>query len=664
MSNAPPPAELSHLVSLFNTGRYDELEAGARRLVGQYPDSGVAWKVLGVALKVLGKDALPALEKATQLRPDDAEAQFNLGAALQAGGQLPAAVAAYRRALALKPGFDQAHYNLGSALHELGQFDAAAASYREALARKPDFAEAHNNLGVTLQASGQPDAALGSYRRALALKPDFAEAHNNLGATLHALGQLDAGAASYRQALAIRPGYAEAHKNLGATLHGLGQFDEALLSHRQALALKPDFAEAWSNLGVSLQELGRFEESVASYRRALALRPEAAETHYNLGNALKDAGQFEAAAASYRNALAMRPDDARAHNNLGAVLNTLGQLDAAVANYRSALALVPGDADAHYNLAMALLAQGDLAAGWEEHEWRWQSAQLERYRRDFEQPQWRGEAAHGRTLLIHAEQGFGDTLQFCRYAPLAAARGLRIVMEVQTPLVRLLRSVASVDVVVARGEPLPAFDFHIPMLSLPWALGTTLGTIPCATAYVRADEAGAAVWRSRLADLPGQGPRVGVVWAGSSGLQSTQAAAVDRRRSLLAEQLAPLFELPGLRFFSLQKESAGAPGNFPLTDFMEEISDFADTAALIVNLDLVISVDTAVAHLAAALGRPVWLLDRHDPEWRWLRGRRDSPWYPSLRIFRQPRPGDWQAVIEEVRAELSRWALRQPQTGG
>ena len=268
--------------------------------------------------------------------------------------------------------------------------------------------------------------------------------------------------------------------------------------------------------------------------------------------------------------------------------------------------------------------------------------------RVFSQPRWCGEAAEGRTLLMHAEQGYGDTLQFCRYGTIAVERGLRVMMEVQKPLVRLLRSLPGIDRVFTRGDEMPEADFHCPMLSMPLAVGTTMATIPASPFYLCADPDQVAYWQARLATIANQGPRVGLVWAGAA----TQAA--DRRRSLPADRFAPLLELDGLHFLSLQKNGPRPPAHYCLHDFMQEMDDFADTAALVANLDLIISVDTAVVHLAGALGKPVWMLDRYDPDWRWLVGRRDSPWYPSLRIYRQPRPGDWDAVLFEVAQDLCR----------
>jgi Tetratricopeptide repeat/Glycosyltransferase family 9 (heptosyltransferase) len=398
-----------------------------------------------------------------------------------------------------------------------------------------------------------------------------------------------------------------------------GRLDEAELLSRQVLAVDPCQVNGLHLLGLVLQEQGRLDEAIACTRQGLDLKPDS---------------------------------PVEAYHNLGELLKKQRRLDEAIACIRKGLDLKPDDPDAHLGLAAALLARGDMAEGWEEYEWRWKTAKMIKNVRNFSQPQWRGEVAEGRTLLIHAEQGLGDTIQFCRYASRAAARGLRVIMEVQRPLVRLFHSLPWVDLVLGYGEELPDFDLHCPMLSLPLALRTTITTIPSGTCYLHADEAQATAWRARLVSMANQGPRIGLVWAGNP-----DATTIDRLRSLAPDRLAPLFDLPGLHFFSLQKGGPAAPENFPLTNFMDEMEDLADTAALIANLDLVISVDTAVAHLAGALGKPVWLLDRFDPCWRWLTGRRDSPWYPSLRLYRQPSRGDWDTVLAEVTRDLCSLAL-------
>jgi len=488
--------------------------------------------------------------------------------------------------------------------HQSGRLDEAGQLYRRVLAIDPREANALHLLGVIACQQNRHEPAIDLIGQAIAINPADASYHANLGVALKETGRLDEAVAAYRRAIALRPDHPEAHNSLGNALAAQGRLDAAAGCYRRAIGLRPDYPEAHFNLGITLKEQGRVEDAAACYRTAIRYRPEYQEAHYNLGNVLRDQRRLDEALTHYRHAIAARPD-------------------------------FP---DAHHNAALALLSRGQMQEGWEEFEWRWATAEFSAARRGFPCPRWRGEAAAGRTLLIHAEQGFGDTLQFCRYAAAAAERGMRVVLEVQKPLVRLLRSLDGVDQVIARGDEPPEFDLHCPMLSLPLAMGT----IPAEAAYLRADPVLAAAWRTRLAAI--EGLRVGLVWAGKP------SNTADSRRSLDPRRLAPLFEPRGPRFFSLQKDGPAAPGD--LIDVMGEMDDFADTAALIVNLDLVIAVDTAVAHLAAALGKKVWLLDRFDACWRWLTGRRDSPWYPTLRIYRQPRPGDWDAVLAEVAGDL------------
>ena len=343
-------------------------------------------------------------------------------------------------------------------------------------------------------------------------------------------------------------------------------------------------------------------------------------------------------------------------NNLGNALKNLGELPEATGAYEQAIALKPDNPDYRTNRAMALLAAGRFDEGWQAFEWRWKTGQFTGAGQDSARPRWHGEAAPGRVLLVRAEQGFGDTLQFCRYAPLAAARGLRVVLEVQPALARLMGPVAGVERVIAQGQGLPDFDFYCPMMSLPAVFNTRLETVPADVPYLSPDSESVKIWRGRLGDGAGKSIKVGLAWAGSSRVHSPDLIAADRRRSIAADALAGLMDTPGVRFYSLQKGGPPAPKEFGLVDMMDECNDFMDTAAIVANLDLVISVDTAVAHLAGALGRPVWLLNRFDSCWRWLRGRDDSPWYPRLRLFRQPSPGDWKSVISTVGNELRKAA--------
>jgi tetratricopeptide (TPR) repeat protein len=598
----------------------------------------------------------------TYVPPQQPAVQATLNAALQCHqtGRLSEAERLYLQILSVQPRHPDCLHLLGMVAYQSGHHSLAAERISQAIAVKATVALYHSNLGNALTAQGRFDDAVASYRRAIRLKPDFPDSHYNLANVLKQQGRVDEAVACFRETIRLKPDLAAAHNNLGNLLWERGRLDEAIACCRRALELNPDFPEAHLNLGNALEEQGQFDAAVACFRRARALDPNIPEAHNNLGNVLQMQGKLKEAVACFRSALSLRPAFAEAHLNLGNALQQQGSLDAAIACFRRAIDLRPGYADGHFNLGIALLAQGDLAAGWQEYEWRWKTPHMMKVGQRFAQPQWQGEAAEGRTLLIYAEGGFGDTLQFCRYAPLAAARGLRVIVAVQKPLVGLLSRLPGVDRVHGFGEELPEFDLYCPMLSMPLALGTTLETIPSAASYLQADATQAASWGARLAGMDIQGLRVGLVWAGNPRLNAPRLAAVDLRRSLSPDRLAPLFGVPNVRFFSLQKDGPAAPGHFPLIDLMQDVGDFADTAALLANLDLVISVDTSVAHLAAALGKPVWVLDRFDPCWRWIAGRNDSPWYPTLRLYRQKQPGDWDGVLADVTKDLHRLAEPAP----
>jgi len=546
----------------------------------------------------------------------------------------------------------QQAFDLALQHHQAGRLREAEPLYRQILARQPDHADALHLLGVLARQAGRIDIAVDSIRRAIAFRPNYPEAHNNLGIALKDTGQFDEAIAAFRRATALRPNYAEAHNNLGGVLMENGQLDEAIAAFRQAIALRPSYAVAHNNLGSVLRDKGQLDEAIAAYRQAIALNPNSPEAHSHLGNALKDKGQLDEAIAACRQAIALGPNYAGAHCNLGSALQGKGQLDEAIASYRQAIALNPNLPKAHHNLSLSLLARGDFQTGWDEFEWRWKCKDFPPPR-NFAQPQWDGCLLEGRTLLLHTEQGHGDALQFIRYLPLVAERGGKIVIECYAELQRLFQTNTGRCQIVVRGQPLPVFDFHCPLLSLPRVFGTSLANIPKDVPYLHADAEDAGRWQQRLAD---HSPlvKVGLGWAGRPTHTN------DRNRSMKLARLAPLGQAPGARFFSLQKGAAAAEAQTPppgmeLVDWTEELKDFADTAALISNLDLVIAVDTAVVHLAGAMGKPVWTLLPFNSDWRWLLERQDSPWYPTMRLFRQPRIGDWDTVITRVVEALSLW---------
>ncbi len=564
-----------------------------------------------------------------------------LGVIFHQAGHLVTAIQLIREAISIDAAQAPFHFSLASALKDAGQWQEAAQLYRHTLKFWPHSAEAHNNLANVLRDQGRLAEAVHHAAQAAALAPEMPEAHSSLGAALHQQGQLAQAAACFRRAMAVDPLYAEAYYNLGAALEAMERPAEAADYCRRAIALAPHTPQAHNNLGVALKALGQLPEAAECFRRVIELAPDFAEAHNNLGTVLHVQGRLGSAEYSLRRAIALTPESAEAHINLGSLLEETGRRDAAEECFRPALALNPDLPEAHLHLGMALLAKGDYAAGWRDYEWRFRTRQMAAQRRNFDVPQWQGEAAPGQTVLIHAEQGYGDTLQFCRFVPQAAARGVRVILEIPPPLTRLLRALPGPAQIISRGSPLPEFDLHIPMLSLPLALGITLESLPGPMPYIHA-----------AAPPRAAGRRVGLVWAGNPRHQSPAQAAVDRRRSIDPARFAPLFAVPGVSFVSLQKDGPPVPVSLALEDKMDQVQDFADTAALIAGLDLVISVDTAVAHLAAAMGKPVWLLNRFDSCWRWLTGRRDSPWYPTLRLYTQPAPGDWDAVMGEIVKDL------------
>ena len=531
----------------------------------------------------------------------------------------------------------------------------------EAIRLDPAEGDYYADLGVALMRLGEGEAAEAGFRAAIHLKPQGPAPYNSLGALLIEQGRLEQAEAVLRQAVALHPRFSEAHGNLGCVLQARGRAAEARLVFYRALRLSPYSANLYANLGVALTDLGKVEAAADSFAAALHLCPDLIDAWCGYGGALCQMGRLDEALAAFDEALARRPACAAAHNDRGVALQRLGRWEEAIAAFRETLRLDPGHPDALANLGLVLLLLGRYEEGWPAHEGRWRSRYMALGLRHFEQPQWDGEPFDG-TLLVHAEQGLGDTLQFCRYAPRLAERQ-RVVFEVQPSLVSLLRRTMGDVEVVARGAPLPPFEAHCPLMSLPLLFGSTLGTIPAPAAYLAADPAKVRAWAERLAGL--KGLRCGLVWAGGARPGQPQVAATDGRRSLSLHQLAPLGRAPGVSFVSLQKGPAAAqaaepPPGLTLLDLTHDLHDFDDTAGLVANLDLVISVDTAVAHLAGALGKPTWLLNRFDTCWRWLLGREDSPWYPSVRIFRQPGPGAWTAPIEAMGQALAQAAVCEP----
>lgn len=599
----------------------------------------------GITLLRAGRiaEAESCFRDALRAQPDAPELHATLGAILAAQGRAAEALPSFHTALKLQPDSADAHGNLGNALRELGRLDEAARHLREALRLRPAYLEAHNNLGAVLRDRGETAAAENCFREALRLRADFAQAHGNLGQLLLAAGRAAEAANHFGAALQGRPDDAVLLSGLGAALRTTGRLHEAESATRQALRLAPTLNETRIELGNVLYELGRAQEARDAFRAALAHNPHSAPALLGLGVASIVLGLFGDAEAALRTGLAQQPGFAEAHNALGDLLRNCGRLEESESALREALHLRPDYPDAQVNLAFTLLQAGRLTEGWRAHEHRFRARAWRDYRHDFATPRWQGEPLAGRRLLIHAEQGLGDAIQFCRYLP-RIEPGAHVIVRVQPPLVRLLAASFPALHIIAENEPLPRFDLECPLLSLPHVLKDP----PLAAPYLAADPALVSTWRGWLDRLPGR--RVGLVWAGNPRL------AADARRSIPLAALAPLGEIAGISFVSLQHGAAAAqqaPAGLSLHDRTRDLNDFADTAALVSALDLVVGVDTAVIHLAGALGRPVWLLNRADTDWRWSAKAGSSTLYSTLREFRQDSPGDWSGVITEIHRALA-----------
>ena len=517
--------------------------------------------------------------------------------------------------------------------------------------KKPNHIKALNLLGIISLQLGEYHVAMTHLKKAIRLNPRNAEAYYHLGVTFHDTGQLDEAITYYRKALRINPAFIPACYNLGVALQNKGYLDEALRYYQKALELNPNFAEVYNNLGTVLKDKGHLDEALLHYQKACELNPNISSVYNNLGVVYQYNGHLDEAAAYYQKALDLNPELFDVLNNLGLVWREKGEIDKAITFFQKSLQINPTYADAHWNLSYAYLLTGNFREGWKEYEWRLKTDEFISRQRNFPQPLWDGTMETGRTILLCAEQGYGDAIQFIRYAPLVSARGLQVIVECQNELALFLRNTEGISQVFIEGESLPGFDVYCPLLSLPFIFDTTPETIPVTIPYVSADLTLIKKWEAKIQSENSR-IKIGLVWSGNPKYTK------DRNRSFSLGLFSPFAEFTDVAFYSLQKGEAATQAKNPLEgikliDFTEDIHDFSDTAAFIENLDLIISVDTAVAHLAGALGKPVWTLLPFVPDWRWMLNREDSPWYPTMRLFRQPSPGDWESVIARLAQELT-----------
>ena len=498
---------------------------------------------------------------------------------------------------------------------------------------------------------GDLDAAASYLRKAIHLSPKNPDNYNNLGVILKGMGRIDEAIECFRNAIKYNENFINAHYNLGNALKTRGNFDDAVASYQTALRLDPKDSEAWNNLGNVLKEMGKLDEAISCYDKAVHINPNFALAYSNMGTVYQDHGLFDKAYEHYQKALSIDPKSSSALNNMGVAFREEGLLDEAMTYCDKAIAADNDDAEAYWNRGITCLIGGKFIEGWQNYEWRFRKKDVMVIERNISQPRWMGQDITGQTILLYAEQGLGDAVQFIRYAPLVAERGAHVVVECQKELVKLVQHVKGVGEVVQKGQKIPAVDVWCPLLSLPLLFSTTLDTIPANIPYLQVSQELKHAWEQKVLDDPA-GFRVGIVWAGNPKYRH------DRLRSCPLKLIAKLQNIKGIVFYSLQKDATTIPAqsfNHKIfIDYMDEVRDFSDTAALIENLDLVISVDTAVAHVAGALGKKVWTLLRSAPDWRWMLHRSDSPWYPTMRLFRQPKQGEWESVIDEVLIELQR----------
>jgi tetratricopeptide (TPR) repeat protein len=601
------------------------------------------------------QDAEKLYQQVLAVEPNNPDALHLLGVIASQNKQHTKAADLIRRAIAVKPGAAEFYNSLAIVMRRLGRLEEAEAAYRGSLRLNPNAFEVHHNLGMCLAKQNRWEQAVSSYSKAIALCPDRGEVYANLGAAHAALGHYDEAVTAYQKALLLKPDFAETLNNLGNTYLEQGKLDLALASLQKAVTLDPERAEFHTNLGVAFDKLGRFDEALAAHERAIELRPELATAYINLGSVYSNLGRSEDAVSCYQKAIQIQPAGADVHTNLAIAFCQLGRLEESTAAVRQAIEIKPQDAEAHFILAATLLLTGQFEEGWREYEWRFQCKGFRPGPSPYSQPEWDGADPAGRTILLCSEQGFGDVIQFCRFAPLVAARGGRVILGCRPPVKTLLQTLCGVEQVVAEGEKLPPFDLKAWIMSLPYLLGTRLNTIPRTVPYLAADPNKARFWHDKLKSN-GSAYRIGLVWAGRPEYLN------DRKRSIPLQAFAPLAGVRGVAWYSLQKDVPIQPGDgspLALHDYAADLHDFSDTAALVANLNLVISVDTAVAHLAGALGKPVWTLLPFAPDWRWLLGREDTPWYPTMRLFRQPAPGDWTNVIARLTEELTEFSIEK-----
>jgi Flp pilus assembly protein TadD len=581
------------------------------------------------------------------------EALFNQALNFHQNQRFEEAKTLYFKILIDSPLHDQALHSLGVLACQNGLLWLGILCIRRAIIVNRFQDRYYFNLGHSYRSVMRLDEARSAYQQALILKPDDAEIHMNYALILSDQSLLRESCQELKKALSLDPFSALCWYNLGHSYHRLDDFDRAIFAYHKAFLIKRDYAEALSNWGNALQSKGQHESSLNFYKVSCLLHPQSTETYANYAMALHEVFNDEEARYLSKRALTIQPFFALAHNGLGLSLQTLDQMNEAKIAYKKAMVLRPNFVEAQLNLGIAEIATGDFTPGWRHYEARWLSEELPIVPRHFQQKLWDGKEGKGEKLFLHAEQGLGDSLQFSRFIPLIRERGWHIHLEIQSPLYRLFQQFEGIKL-YHQGEPLPDFSYHCPLLSIPYCLSLSVETIPLKP-YLFANREDSKKWLAKIkAHSPRKGPRIGLVWAGNHHASLPRLAARYRRRSLAPDLLEPLFDFKEGQFFSLQKNGPAYPSSWPLIDLTSQVNDFYDMASFIDNLDLIITIDTAMAHLAGAMGKKVWLMDRFDTCWRWWQAKEKKIWYPHTDIFRQERAGDWHNVIVDLSNRLQK----------
>ena len=648
-----PDHQIATALEHFHSGRIDLAQDLCEKVLASASDNPKALHLQGQLLRLQGMhhEAIRVFERILEQLPGALETLFELALAHLATKQFEKAIETSNRILGLDASLARGHLYLGCAQHSLSKLDDSVRSFENALQLEPDYFEALVNLGNGYHALSRFSDALECYRRAIELRPDQATTYFNLAGTLRQVKRLDEAKASIERSLQLNRNYSRAYQRLGEILADQGKFDEAISAYQTAIELNPRDSQSHIAYGILLRQRGRLEDTVSIYKAALAIEPNSAEVLTNLGNAYSDQGNLVDAVECHRRSLAIKPNSAIAWSNLGQVLQQNGELDESLECYRKAIAVDSNCSKARFNRSLVLLLKGDLERGFEEFEWRWKDSCPAR---EFSCPLWDGSPLEGKAILLHAEQGLGDTIQFIRYARRIQQMGpRRVIVECQPALVPLLKSCKGIDMLIPRGEVLPRFDTHAPLMSLPRILKTSLQDIPAETPYLKAKPELVVHWKQVLAAI--RDVRVGIVWQGGTGYPK------DKIRSIPLKQFEGLSQLPGVQLISLQKGfgiEQLAEVEFSPMDFSDKLDEttgpLMDTAALLENVDLLIACDTAIAHLAGALGVPTWIVLNTQPDWRWMIDREDSPWYSSVRLFRQSKANDWAEVFSRIQQSLKR----------